>query len=131
MNRALIFWFQYDPYTDRAGPGGSGTPAMSRGSENIATWWLLGSMLTTIRVSVFQVPSWGRLSEPIRSTLRRPLRSHGPVGGGVSLGSGVGPLGGATVGSEVPVLADGGGVGKSLSSPVLKMPSTPASAWPS
>ena len=63
----------------RAGPGGIGTPWVSRGRLNMATCLVTGSIDTTISVSVLNVPSPGRWSAPISRMLRRSLPSHGGI----------------------------------------------------
>src|SRR5207245_11383856 len=74
-------------------------PHESRGRLNIATCLVVGSIETTIRVSVLNVPSRGRWSEPTRRMFSRSVPSHGGIvtlgrsefrtGGGVSVWDGV------------------------------------------
>src|SRR4051812_5200372 len=70
----------------------------SRGRLNIATCFVVGSIDTTINVSVLYVPSFGRWSDPIRRMFSRSVPSQGgidtsgrsePCGGGAErVGSG-------------------------------------------
>src|SRR5439155_22016644 len=94
-NQALIFPPKVDPNRFWAGPGGIGTSTVSRGSENITTWFVVGSIDTTIIVSVLWAPSCS--SAPMSRMLRRSLPFHGwtdaslAAGPMLSLGSGVSP----------------------------------------
>ena len=82
-----------EPHSERA-LSGTGTSTMSRGTWNIATCLVSGSMDTTIRVSVLKLePSPSRASTPIARMFSRSLPSHG-----------------GRVGASVPC-ADGSGVG--------------------
>ena len=92
VQRLLILPRNTPPNTFCAGPGGSGTSTVSRGSENIATWFVRVSMLTTIIVSVLNVFSWGRWSAPMSRMFRRSPAIGACVGSGpaeVALGLGV------------------------------------------
>ncbi len=82
VQRLLILPRYREPKTFCAGPGGSGTSTESRGSENMATCFVVVSMLTTIIVSVLNVFSCGRWSAPIRRMFRRPPAIGAAVGTG-------------------------------------------------
>ena len=74
-------------------------PHESRGRLNIATCLVVGSIDTTMRVSVLNVPSRGRWSDPTRRMFSRSVPFHGGIttlgraelrtGGGVSVWDGV------------------------------------------
>src|SRR5947208_16226276 len=94
-NQALILPGHVGPIRFWAGPGGIGTSTVSRGSENMTTWFVVGSMDTTIIVSVLWAPSCS--SAPISRMFRRSLPFQGWTEGSLaagpmlSLGSGVSP----------------------------------------
>ena len=128
----------------RAGPGGMGTPWVSRGRLNIATCLLTGSIDTTIRVSVLNVPSPGRWSAPMSRMFRRSLPSHGGIDtcgralpAGVSSGTGesVGPAAVPSSSLGVGVAAwPGDGVASSahsLSGSLMKMQPLSRKPWAS
>src|SRR5450759_5990885 len=71
----------------------------------MATCREAGSMLATISVSVFQVPSLGRLSVPMSRMLRRPVPSHGTSDGAAVAAPAAGDGGdgsGLAVAAEAP-----------------------------
>ena len=88
----------------------------SRGRLNIATCFVVGSIDTTISVSVLYVPSFGRWSVPISRMFSRSVPFHGGIvtsgsaepwiGGGVAVGVGL-PMG-SSVGSRDPPGDDDG-----------------------
>src|SRR5215211_2566251 len=71
-------------------PPGSGKPAISRGKLIIATSPVVGSMLTTIRVSVSDWVRSSAESTPTRRTLIRAVGDSG-VAIGATFNSSVGP----------------------------------------
>src|SRR4026207_643914 len=95
--------------TDWAGPGGMGTSTVSRGSENMTTWFVAGSIETVIIVSVLWAPSCS--SAPMSRMFRRSLPSHGGsalfVGAGASLLIGDSPGTGEEPGPPLQFVAPG------------------------
>ena len=136
LYQLLILPAYTEPQSERA-LSGTGTSTMSRGTWNIATCLVSGSMETTIRVSVLKLaPSPSRASTPTARMFSRSLPSHGGrVGASVPCadGSGVGitAVGLAAGSSDVPGAALSAGpplskaVGGSVGSPQASPPSSP------
>src|SRR3954451_9809492 len=80
----LILPLKVGPRALRAGPAGIGTSTVSRGSVNITTWLVAGSIESTIIVSVLWPPFCS--SAPISRMLRRDLPSQLAWPAGVSMG---------------------------------------------
>ena len=107
VKKELIFAWYFELNAFRSGPAGIGMPHESRGRLNIATCFVVGSIETTISVSVLYVPSFGRWSVPMRRMFSRSLPSHGGI---VTFGSAE-PCGGGSLTRRLGAAALGRRIG--------------------